>query len=54
MHLLRTVVPSQRWGVARVRPDGWRLYFKGGWGSGSGPSTTRSRCCAQRRSRAVA
>jgi hypothetical protein len=36
MHLLRTVVPSQRWGVARVRPDGWRLYFKGGWGSGTG------------------
>jgi Beta-lactamase enzyme family len=36
MHLLRTVVASQRWGVARVRPDGWRLYFKGGWGSGTG------------------
>jgi hypothetical protein len=27
---------GQRWGVARVRPDGWRLYFKGGWGSGIG------------------
>jgi hypothetical protein len=36
LHLLRTIVPGQRWGVARVRPDGWRLYFKGGWGSGSG------------------
>jgi hypothetical protein len=36
LHLLRTVVPSQRWGVAKVRPDGWRLYFKGGWGSGTG------------------
>jgi beta-lactamase family protein len=36
MHLLRTVVASQRWGVARVRPDGWGLYFKGGWGSGTG------------------
>ncbi len=36
MHLLRTVVSSQRWGVARVRRDGWRLYFKGGWGSGTG------------------
>jgi hypothetical protein len=36
LHLLRTVVPRQRWGVAQVRPDGWRLYFKGGWGSGRG------------------
>ena len=36
MRLLASVVPSQRWGVARVRPRGWRLYFKGGWGSGSG------------------
>jgi hypothetical protein len=34
--LLRTVVPSQRWGVGRVKPRGWRLYFKGGWGSGTG------------------
>lgn len=36
MRLLATIVPSQRWGVARVAPDGWRLYFKGGWGSGTG------------------
>lgn len=36
LRLLRTIVPSQRWGVARVVPEGWRLYFKGGWGSGSG------------------
>ena len=27
---------AQRWGIARVRPRGWALYFKGGWGSGSG------------------
>jgi hypothetical protein len=36
LHLLRTITPSQRWGIARVRPAGWRLYFKGGWGSGTG------------------
>ena len=34
--LLRTIVPSQRWGVGRVEPRGWTLHFKGGWGSGSG------------------
>jgi hypothetical protein len=36
MKLLNRIVPSQRWGIARVRPRGWTLYFKGGWGSGSG------------------
>jgi Beta-lactamase enzyme family len=36
MHLLNTVTPTQRWGIARVKPFGWRLYFKGGWGSGTG------------------
>ena len=36
LSLLRRIVPSQRWGVARAVPAGWRLYFKGGWGSGTG------------------
>jgi hypothetical protein len=36
LELLASVVPSQRWGVGRVQPKGWKLYFKGGWGSGSG------------------
>ncbi len=36
LRLLNTITPTQRWGIARVRPPGWRLYFKGGWGSGTG------------------
>lgn len=36
MELLRTITPVQRWGIARVRPPSWRLYFKGGWGDGKG------------------
>jgi beta-lactamase family protein len=36
LRLLETVVPSQRWGIGRVAHAGWHLYFKGGWGSGTG------------------
>ena len=36
MELLRTVVYTQRWGIAEVAPAGWTLYFKSGWGSGRG------------------
>ncbi len=35
-YLLSHVIRSQRWGIGRVVPCGWRLYLKGGWGSGSG------------------
>jgi beta-lactamase class A len=34
---LERIVPEQRWGIGQVGlPSGWHLYFKGGWGSGSG------------------
>jgi hypothetical protein len=37
MQLLATIVPKQRWGFGRLAyPAGWELYFKGGWGSGTG------------------
>ncbi len=34
--LLSGIVPRQRWGIARARPKGWKIYFKGGWGVGTG------------------
>jgi beta-lactamase class A len=39
MRLLASIVPSQRWGIPPVKPEGWRIYFKGGWGSGTGRVT---------------
>jgi Beta-lactamase enzyme family len=36
MYLLNHITPSQRWGIGEVAPRGWKLYFKGGWGSGTG------------------
>jgi hypothetical protein len=36
MRLLRSVIPPQRWGVGELAPRGWKLYFKGGWGYGTG------------------
>jgi Beta-lactamase enzyme family len=35
-YLLAHVTPSQRWGIGRLHHDKWRLFFKGGWGSGTG------------------
>jgi beta-lactamase class A len=36
LRLLRTVVSSQRWGIGRLELPDWQVYFKGGWGSGTG------------------
>jgi Beta-lactamase enzyme family len=36
MGLLGNIVPSERWGIGEVAPKGWQLYFKGGWGYGTG------------------
>jgi hypothetical protein len=36
MRLLRSVIPPQRWGIGELPQTGWRLYFKGGWGYGTG------------------
>jgi beta-lactamase class A len=29
--LLRSIDPSQRWGIPPASPKGWGIYFKGGW-----------------------
>lgn len=36
MGLLASIIPSERWGIGEVAPKGWQLYFKGGWGYGTG------------------
>jgi beta-lactamase class A len=36
MLLLSSIVPYERWGIGEVAPKGWTVYFKGGWGSGTG------------------
>jgi hypothetical protein len=36
LRLLRSVTRSQRWGIGELAPPGWKLYFKGGWGYGTG------------------
>jgi hypothetical protein len=36
MRLLRSIIPSERWGIGELALPGWKLYFKGGWGYGTG------------------
>jgi beta-lactamase class A len=37
--LLSSIVKAQRWGIPRAAPHGWDVYFKGGWGTGTGRVT---------------
>ena len=53
MGLLRDIVPSQRWGIARVAPSDWTLYAKPGWGSGPG-AVTHQAALLQRGNRRIA
>lgn len=34
--LLAHVIKPQRWGIGKVDTAGWKKFFKGGWGSGTG------------------
>ncbi|MDQ6834900.1 MAG: class A beta-lactamase-related serine hydrolase [Actinomycetota bacterium] len=36
MRLLRSISAQDRWGIGKLVPRGWKLYFKGGWGYGTG------------------
>jgi hypothetical protein len=38
-YLLSHIVRSQRWGIPPEVPSGWRVFFKGGWASGTGRVT---------------
>ena len=38
-YLLSHIVSSQRWGIPPEVPAGWRVFFKGGWASGTGRVT---------------
>jgi hypothetical protein len=35
-YLLSHIVGSQRWGIGSIPRHRWQLFFKGGWGSGTG------------------
>jgi Beta-lactamase enzyme family len=50
--LLAGIVPRQRWGIPRVNPAGWRIFFKGGWSSGTG-RVTHQVALLERRTRRI-
>jgi hypothetical protein len=50
-YLLSHIIPSQRWGLAKARPRGWRIFFKGGWGVGAGRVNHQTAFLERRRCR---
>jgi hypothetical protein len=36
MHLLASIIPSERWGIGELPERGWTEYLNGGWGYGTG------------------
>lgn len=50
-YLLSHIVRSQRWGIARLRRPDWKLFFKSGWGSGTGAVSHQVAFLDERRSR---
>jgi hypothetical protein len=40
--LLAHILRVQRWGIPPEVPTGWRIFFKGGWGTGTGRVTHQS------------
>jgi hypothetical protein len=38
-YLLSHIVDSQRWGIPPEAPNGWKVFFKGGWSTGTGRVT---------------
>jgi hypothetical protein len=49
MRLLTRIVPSQRWGIPPEAPDGWKIYFKGGWAPSGNPGWTVNQVSQLRR-----
>ena len=35
-YLLSHIIESQRWGIAKLNRPNWTIFFKSGWGSGTG------------------
>jgi hypothetical protein len=49
--LLSHIVASQRWGIPPEAPEGWTVYFKGGWASGTGRVTHQVAALRRERTR---